>query len=53
MKKLLTNALQNAWTSIAGSVAGIATIKEGVAEMNTTKIIVGIGIVILGLFAKE
>lgn len=53
MKKLLTNALQNVWTSIAGSVAGIATIQEGVAAMDTTKIIVGIGILVLGLFSKE
>jgi hypothetical protein len=53
MKKLLTNALQNAWTSIAGGVAGIAEIKQGVAEGNTTKIIVGIGLVLLGLFSKE
>ena len=53
MKKLFTNALQSVWTSIAGSVAGIATIQEGVSNMDTTKIIVGIGILILGLFSKE
>jgi len=53
MKKLLTNAIHNAWTSIAGGIAGIAEIKQGIAENNPTKIIVGIGIVILGLFAKE
>lgn len=53
MKKLLTNALQNVWTSIAGSVAGIGTIKEGVTEGDTTKIMVGIGLLLLGLFSKE
>lgn len=53
MKKIITNALQNAFTTIAGSVAGIGTIKEGVVENDYTKIIVGIGLLILGLFAKE
>lgn len=53
MKKLLSNALQNLVTSIAGSVAGIAEIKQGVATGNTTQIIVGIGILIVGLLAKE
>jgi hypothetical protein len=53
MKKLLTNALQNAITTIAGSVAGIGTIKEGIVEQDATKIIIGIGLFILGIFAKE
>jgi len=53
MKKLLTNALQNIWTSIAGSVAGIAEIQEGVLTKDTTKIIIGVGILFLGLFSKE
>jgi hypothetical protein len=53
MKKLLNNAVHNLWTTIAGSVAGIAEIKEGVLTGNTTQIIVGVGILLIGLFAKE
>jgi hypothetical protein len=53
MKKLLNNAVHNLWTTIAGSVAGIAEIKEGVSTGNTTQIIVGVGILLIGLFAKE
>jgi hypothetical protein len=53
MKKLINNAVHNLWTSIAGSIAGIAEIKEGVATANTTQIIVGIGILLIGLFSKE
>ena len=36
MKKLINNAVHNLWTSIAGSVAGIAEIKQGVTTGNTT-----------------
>lgn len=53
MKKLFTNAIQNAITTLAGGVAGIGTIKEGVIEQDYTKVIIGIGLLILGLFAKE
>lgn len=53
MKKLINNAIHNLWTSIAGSVAGIAEIKQGIATGNHTQIIVGIGLVIVGLLAKE
>ena len=53
MKKLINNAIHNLWTSIAGSVAGIAEIKQGIATSNHTQIIVGIGLVIVGLLAKE
>ena len=53
MKKLLNNAVHNIWTTIAGSVAGIAEIKKGVSNGDTTQIIVGVGILLIGLFAKE
>jgi hypothetical protein len=53
MKKLINNALHSLWTTIAGSVAGIAEIKQGIATGNTTQIIVGVGILLVGLFAKE
>ena len=53
MKKMLNNAVHNLWTSIAGSIAGIAQIKEGVATNNTAQIITGIGVLLIGLFAKE
>lgn len=53
MKKLINNALHNIWTTIAGSVAGIAEIKQGIATNNTTQIIVGVGILLVGIFSKE
>jgi hypothetical protein len=53
MKKILENALKNVITTLAGSVAGVAEIQNGVSENNTTKIIIGIGLMILGIFAKD
>ena len=53
MKKLINNAIHNLWTTIAGSVAGIAEIKQGVSTGDTTQIILGVGILLIGLFAKE
>lgn len=53
MKRILENALNSILTTIAGSIAGIAEIKQGVAEGDTTQIIVGVGLLLLGIFAKE
>ena len=53
MKKILENALKSIFTTIAGSVAGVAEIQTGITENDTTKIIIGIGIMIVGIFAKE
>jgi hypothetical protein len=53
MKRILQNALENIVTTIAGSIAGIAEIKEGVVDGDTTKIIIGVGLLLLGIFAKE
>jgi hypothetical protein len=53
IQKLINNALHNVWTSISGSVAGIAQIQEGVQTNDTSKIICGIGTILLGLFATE
>lgn len=53
IQKLINNALHNIWTSIAGSVAGIAEITTGVQTNDTNKIITGIGMILLGLFATE
>lgn len=53
MKKIIINALNNFITTIAGSVSGIGEIQQGIAENDTTKIIIGIGLIILGIFAKE
>lgn len=53
MKRILENALNSILTTIAGSVAGIAEIKQGVSEGDTTQIIIGVGLLLLGIFAKE
>jgi len=53
IQKLINNALHNLWTSISGSVAGIAQISEGVQNNDSSKIITGIGLILLGLFATE
>jgi hypothetical protein len=53
IQKLINNALHNIWTSISGSIAGIAQISEGINTNDTSKIITGIGLVLLGLFATE
>jgi hypothetical protein len=53
IQKLINNAIHNLWTSISGSVAGIAEITIGVQTNDTSKIIAGIGIILLGLFSKE
>ena len=53
MKRILQNALESIFTTIAGSLAGIAEIRQGVTEGDTTQIIVGVGLLLLGIFAKE
>jgi hypothetical protein len=53
IQKLINNAIHNLWTSISGSIAGIAEITVGVQTKDTAKIITGIGLILLGLFAKE
>jgi hypothetical protein len=53
MKKLINNALHNIWTSLSGTIAGVPVIAEGIAEKNTTKIVSGMAILLLGLLAKE
>ena len=53
LQKLLNNAIHNVWTSIAGSIAGISEITVGVQTNDTSKIITGIGLILLGLFSKE
>ena len=52
-QKLINNAIHNLWTSISGSIAGIAQITEGVQTNDSSKIITGIGIILLGLFSTE
>lgn len=53
IKRILNNALNSVWTSIAGSIAGITEIVTGVQEKNTSKIITGSAIVLLGLLSSE
>jgi len=53
MKKILENAIKNVITTLAGSIAGVAEIQNGVTEKNTAKIIIGIGLMILGIFSKD
>ena len=53
MKKLLQNAFESFYSSIIGSVAGIAEIRQGIETHDSTQIIVGVGLLLLGLFTKE
>ena len=53
MKKIFENAIKNVITTLAGSIACVAEIQNGVAEKNTAKIIIGFGLMILGIFAKD
>ena len=53
MKKILKNALSSWVSTLTGSIAGISQIREGVEEGNATKIILGVGLFILGLVTKE
>lgn len=45
--------LKNIKTSLAGSIAGLPMILEGLASKNWIQIISGIGILITGLLAKD
>ena len=45
--------LKNIKTSIAGSIAGLPVIIEGINQKNIIQIISGIGILIVGLLAKD
>jgi hypothetical protein len=53
IKRILQNAINSIWTSIAGSIAGISEIISGVQTNDTSKIISGTAIVILGLISSE
>lgn len=53
MKKLLQNALESIFTTIAGGVAGVAEIRSGIENNEPNTIIIGVGLLLLGLFAKE
>lgn len=45
--------LKNIKTSLAGSIAGLPMILDGLASKNWVHIISGIGILITGLLAKD
>ena len=51
--RLIQNALQSFYSSIIGTITGLAEIREGISTGDTTKIIVGIGLFLLGLITKE
>jgi hypothetical protein len=45
--------LKNFKTSIAGSIAGLPVILEGINQRNIIQIISGIGMLIVGFLAKD
>lgn len=49
MKKIIANFK----TSIFGTVAGLPMIIEGVAAKDWSKIAMGVGTLLIGLFAKD
>lgn len=49
MKKILKNIK----TTIFGAIAGLPQIFEGIAEKDLGKLIVGVGTLAIGLFAKD
>jgi hypothetical protein len=49
MKKILKNIK----TTLFGAIAGLPQVLEGIAEKDLTKIVVGIGTLAVGLFAKD
>lgn len=49
MKKILKNFK----TSIFGAVAGLPMIVEGVGAKDISKIAIGVGTLLIGLFAKD
>jgi hypothetical protein len=53
IQKLLNNAVHSIWTSLAGSITGITEITIGVKTNDPSKIITGVGLLLLGLFSKE
>jgi hypothetical protein len=49
MKKIIANFK----TSIFGAVAGLPMIVEGIGEKDLSKIAIGVGTLLIGLFAKD
>lgn len=49
MKRILINLK----TSVFGAVAGLPLIVEGIGSKDITKIVSGIGALLIGLFAKD
>lgn len=53
MKSIIKNAMNSWLTTIAGAVAGIPEIQAGVQTGDSEKIILGVGLFLVGLFAKD
>jgi hypothetical protein len=45
--------LSNLKTTIFGAIAGLPLILEGVATKNWEKVLEGLGILLIGIFAKD
>lgn len=44
---------ENLKTTVFGAVAGLPILVEGLQEGNVTKILAGIGMLLVGIFAKD
>lgn len=45
--------IENLKTTIFGAVAGLPVLFEGIQEGNVTKILAGVGMLLVGIFAKD
>jgi hypothetical protein len=50
---MLKHILKNIWTSITGCIAGLPTIIIGVQTHDTNTILLGAGVLLTGLIAKD
>ena len=50
---MFKHILKNIWTSIVGCIAGLPTIMIGIQTHDTKTIILGAGVLVTGLIAKD
>jgi hypothetical protein len=52
-QRILTNAIQDVCTTVAGGLAGSQDLLEGLAEKNAAKIVKGGGLILMGLLINS
>ena len=53
LQRVLTNALQDVCTTVAGGLAGSQDLLEGLAQKDPAKIVKGAGLILMGMLINS